>query len=146
MCRAQEPHTHRCQQKVTVAMQCGHLLQIHCYDAAKSRVCCCFLPLKPCCFLLLTSGNGHDGQLVSIKLHALEGATNAASQSAQGTQPRCNQCIWKKRLAVQADATLCSAACGWDLPCGHACKKRCGQCLHKTLQSKGLNPAGKSCQ
>ena len=45
-------------------------------------------------------------------------------------------------LAVQDDATMCSHMCSWDLSCGHACKKRCGQCLKKTLEMKGLAPAG----
>lgn len=58
-------------------MQCGHLLQVRCYQAAKFK----------------------------------------------------------------ADATLCNVVCGWDLPCGHACRKKCGQCLQQTLKAKTLTVA-----
>ena len=43
---------------------------------------------------------------------------------------------------LQADATLCNVVCGWDLPCGHACRKKCGQCLQQTLKAKTLTVAG----
>ena len=59
-------------------------------------------------------------------------------------------CIWAgvyvhkaaSPVDAQADATLCTAPCGWDLPCGHTCRKRCGQCLQHTLDTKGLTIAG----
>ena len=102
-----------------------------CPQNLSGPVCMACWCKRPCLCYLLWLGIG-TSQLQCPGFAVRCGAAlSSQPQSAKG-------CFWM----MQEDATQCNAPCAWDLPCGHTCKKRCGQCLQQTLEAKGVTKAG----